>query len=47
MRLNIAAIWMVASLSAAAPAGAQVAAGLVAEAGIPAGNIFAPDTPKA
>ena len=45
MKLNRAAIWIVTALSAAAPASAQVAADLVAEAGIPAGNIFAPHTP--
>lgn len=45
MKLNRAAIRIVTALSAAAPASAQVAADSVAEAGIPAGNIFAPDTP--
>ena len=45
MKLNRAAIWIVAALSPGAPASAQVAADLVAEAGIPAGNIFAADTP--
>ena len=44
MKLNRAAIWIVAALSAAAPARAQVAADPVAEAGIPTGNIFAADT---
>lgn len=34
-----------AALSATAPDSAQVAASLEAEAGIPAGNIFAPHTP--
>ena len=45
MKVNRAAIWIVAALSAAAHASAQVAADPVAEAGIPAGNIFAADTP--
>jgi hypothetical protein len=35
----------VAALWAAAPASAQVTEDLVAEAGIPAGNTFAPHTP--
>jgi len=38
MKLNRAAIWIVAALSAAAPASAQVGADLVAEAGTPAGT---------
>ena len=46
MKLNRAAIWIVAAWSEAAPAAsARVAADLVAEAGIPAGNIFAPHAP--
>ena len=45
MKLNRAPIWIVTVLSAAPRASAQVAADPVAEAGIPAGNIFAADTP--
>jgi len=45
MKLNSLAIGILAAFLASAPAGAQVAADLVAAPEIPAGSIFAPNTP--
>ena len=45
MRLNVAVVCILRAFLLSAPAGAQVAADLVAAPGIPANNAFAPHTP--
>jgi hypothetical protein len=45
MKLNRAVVCFLGALWLSAPAGAQVAADLVAASGIPANNLFAPHTP--